>query len=89
MCVVLDGKTIGRKVGLDIGRVHYDFIRFCGTTGNDPAEGYAAGLGAWSAPGKVATTRTYQLAWSLPTTAPLSAEGGTAAVSFVWEAQTR
>lgn len=41
MCVVLDGKTIARKVGLDIGRVHYDFIRFCGTTGNDPAEGYA------------------------------------------------
>lgn len=41
MCVVLDGGSIGRKVSLDIGRVHYDFIRFCGTTGSDPAEGYA------------------------------------------------
>lgn len=40
MCVVLDGETIGRKVQLDIGRVHYDFIRFCGTTGDDPADGY-------------------------------------------------
>ncbi|WP_026460384.1 alcohol dehydrogenase catalytic domain-containing protein [Schaalia suimastitidis] len=41
MCVVLGGGTIERKVSLDIGRVHYDFIRFCGTTGSDPAEGYA------------------------------------------------
>ncbi len=41
MCVVLGGGTIGHKVALDIGRVHYDFIRFCGTTGNDPADGYA------------------------------------------------
>ncbi|WP_165217528.1 alcohol dehydrogenase catalytic domain-containing protein [Schaalia sp. ZJ1691] len=41
LCVVLGGGTIERKVSLDIGRVHYDFTRFCGTTGNDPAEGYA------------------------------------------------
>lgn len=41
LCVVLGGRAIGRKVQLDIGRVHYDFIRFCGTTGDTPAEGYA------------------------------------------------
>ena len=41
MCVVLGGAAISRKVSLDIGRVHYDFIRFCGTTGSDPREGYA------------------------------------------------
>lgn len=41
MCVVLGGGKFGRKVALDIGRVHYDFIRFCGTTGSDPAQGYA------------------------------------------------
>ncbi|MFV0428757.1 MAG: alcohol dehydrogenase catalytic domain-containing protein [Arachnia sp.] len=41
LCVVLGGHQIERKVSLDIGRVHYDFIRFCGTTGHDPAEGYA------------------------------------------------
>ena len=40
-CIVLGGKEIGRKVGIDIGRVHYDFIRFVGTTGDDPADGYA------------------------------------------------
>ncbi|MDK6420042.1 alcohol dehydrogenase, partial [Actinotignum timonense] len=28
MSVVLGGETISRKVSLDIGRVHYDFIRF-------------------------------------------------------------
>ncbi|SDF99546.1 Camelysin metallo-endopeptidase [Blastococcus aurantiacus] len=53
------------------------------------AEGFAAGLGSWTAPGRVATARTYRIAWSLPSSAPLSAEGGSAAVSFVWEAQTR
>ncbi len=41
MCVVLGGGKLGRSVALDIGRVHYDFIRFCGTVGSDPAEGYA------------------------------------------------
>ncbi|MDO4259091.1 MAG: alcohol dehydrogenase catalytic domain-containing protein [Actinomycetaceae bacterium] len=41
LCVVLGGAQIDRKVSLDIGRVHYDFIRFCGTTGDDPADGYA------------------------------------------------
>lgn len=41
MCVVLGGGTLSRKVALDIGRVHYDFIRFCGTTGDNPADGYA------------------------------------------------
>lgn len=41
LCVVLGGASIERKVSLDIGRVHYDFIRFCGTTGSDAQEGYA------------------------------------------------
>lgn len=41
LCVVLGGGRIDRRVSLDIGRVHYDFIRFCGTTGSDPADGYA------------------------------------------------
>ncbi len=41
LCVVLAGERIDGRVKLDIGRVHYDFIRFCGTTGDDPADGYA------------------------------------------------
>ena len=62
---------------------------YTGTLAGFTAEGFAAGLGSWSAPGRVAATRTYQVVWALPASAPLSAEGGTAAVSFVWEAQTR
>lgn len=41
LCVVLAGGRIEGPVKIDIGRVHYDFIRFCGTTGDDPADGYA------------------------------------------------
>lgn len=40
-CLVLGGGRIGRDVKLDIGRVHYDFIRFVGTVGDDPADGYS------------------------------------------------
>ena len=64
-------------------------IVYTGTLAGFSAEGFAAGLGDWAAPGGTASTRTYRIGWSLPSTAPLSAEGGTAAISFVWEAQTR
>lgn len=39
--IVLGGRTIARSVRVDVGRIHYDYIRYCGTTGNDPADGYA------------------------------------------------
>lgn len=38
--VVLDGQAIERAVGVDIGRIHYDRIRYIGTTGDDPAASY-------------------------------------------------
>lgn len=38
--VVLDGATIDGPVNIDIGRVHYDYIRYTGTTGADPADSY-------------------------------------------------
>ncbi|SDL24021.1 alcohol dehydrogenase catalytic domain-containing protein [Tessaracoccus oleiagri] len=41
LCLVLGGATIDRKVSVDVGRIHYDFIRICGTTGSSPLEGYA------------------------------------------------
>lgn len=41
LCIVLGGVTIDRDVSVDIGRIHYDFIRLCGTVGHDPADGYA------------------------------------------------
>lgn len=41
LCVVLGGASIDRRVQLDVGRVHYDFVRYIGTTGDGPAEAYA------------------------------------------------
>ncbi|MDQ7993033.1 MAG: alcohol dehydrogenase catalytic domain-containing protein, partial [Propionicimonas sp.] len=41
LCLVLGGAVLDRRVRLDVGRIHYDFIRYVGTTGEDPAEGYA------------------------------------------------
>lgn len=40
-CLVLGGRTIERRVNVDVGRVHYDFIRYCGTIGTNVAEAYA------------------------------------------------
>lgn len=41
LCLVLAGGRIERKVSVDVGRIHYDFIRICGTTGSDPQDGYS------------------------------------------------
>lgn len=41
LCIVQGGERIQRKVMVDVGRIHYDFIRICGTPGTDPVEGYA------------------------------------------------
>ena len=40
LCVVLDGRRLDRRVELDVGRVHYDFVRYIGTTGTDPLAAY-------------------------------------------------
>jgi threonine dehydrogenase-like Zn-dependent dehydrogenase len=40
--VVLGGAAIGRPVAIDVGRIHYDLIRWVGTTGTSAADGYAA-----------------------------------------------
>ena len=40
LCVVLGGARIDRRVKLDVGRVHYDFTRYIGTVGSDPAEAF-------------------------------------------------
>jgi len=42
LCVVLGGASIDRRVKLDVGRIHYDFTRYIGTAGSDPAEAYAS-----------------------------------------------
>jgi threonine dehydrogenase-like Zn-dependent dehydrogenase len=38
--IVLGGESLGRPVEVDVGRVHYDLIRWVGTTGTSAAEGY-------------------------------------------------
>jgi threonine dehydrogenase-like Zn-dependent dehydrogenase len=42
MALVQGGKTFGRPVNAQVGRVHYGGIRIVGTAGSDPAEAYAA-----------------------------------------------
>jgi len=39
--VVLAGGAFDRRVQIDVGRVHYDLIRYTGTAGSNAAEGYA------------------------------------------------
>ncbi|MFV0450765.1 MAG: alcohol dehydrogenase catalytic domain-containing protein [Propioniciclava sp.] len=39
--LVLGGTPIGAAVAVDVGRVHYDLIRYVGTTGDSAVDGYA------------------------------------------------
>ena len=39
--LVLGGRRLDRRIAVDVGRIHYDFIRYCGTTGSDAAAGYS------------------------------------------------
>ncbi len=39
--IVLGGGSVDRKTMIDVGRVHYDLIRYTGTRGTSAAEGYA------------------------------------------------
>ena len=39
--IVLGGGRIGRPVGVDVGRIHYDLTRWVGTPGESAADGYA------------------------------------------------
>lgn len=40
--LVLAGTAIGAPVAVDVGRVHYDLIRYIGTVGDSAADSYAA-----------------------------------------------
>jgi hypothetical protein len=61
---------------------------YSGTLAGFTAADFATGLGSWMTTG-TAATRTFQFTYQLPTTAPTSAQGGSAALNFVWEAQSR
>ncbi|MDO5727823.1 MAG: alcohol dehydrogenase catalytic domain-containing protein, partial [Bowdeniella nasicola] len=40
VAVILAGKRLTTRVPIDVGRIHYDFVRYCGTTGSDVAAAY-------------------------------------------------
>ncbi|MEK6311850.1 MULTISPECIES: hypothetical protein [Curtobacterium] len=48
---------------------------------------FANGVGNWAPTGTASETRVYRFTYSVPTTAPNSIQGGTAALGFTWEAQ--
>ena len=52
--------------------------------------GYAGGLDGWATNGgSSAESRTYVIGYTLPANTPATAQGGTAKLTFVWEAQPR
>jgi hypothetical protein len=61
---------------------------FRSTLAGFPTGGWSAGIGQWATTGAAATTRVYQVTWSLPADAPNNVQAGTARMSFVWEART-
>ncbi|OMQ15650.1 hypothetical protein A7K94_0207995 [Modestobacter sp. VKM Ac-2676] len=55
-----------------------------------PADRWATGMGDWTTAGNPAgEQKTYELTYALPADAPASVQGGSATVTFVWEAQSR
>jgi hypothetical protein len=49
--------------------------------------GFASGLGSWAPTGTGSETRVFQLTYTIDSAVPNSAQGGTAALGFTWEAQ--
>ncbi|MFJ4294995.1 hypothetical protein ACRQ4C_03560 [Curtobacterium sp. SP.BCp] len=48
---------------------------------------FATGVGTWAPTGTASETRVYRFSYTVPTSAPNSIQGGTAALGFTWEAQ--
>lgn len=51
------------------------------------ASNYASGLGTWTPTGTASETRVYRIVYTVDSATPNTAQGGTAAISFTWEAQ--
>ena len=49
--------------------------------------GYATGVGSWAPTGTASETKVYKISYTLSSTTPDTAQGGTAALGFTWEAQ--
>jgi hypothetical protein len=49
---------------------------------------FGTGVGSWTTAGVAGETRTFQITYSVPSTAPTSVQTGTASAAFTWEAQS-
>jgi hypothetical protein len=48
---------------------------------------FSTGVGSWSPTGSASETKSYRITYTLSTSTPDTAQGGTAALGFTWEAQ--
>jgi hypothetical protein len=48
---------------------------------------FATGVGSWAPTGSASETKSYKVTYTLSTSTPDSAQGGTAALGFTWESQ--
>ena len=53
------------------------------------AVSYATGLGSWSPTGTASESRTFQVTYTVSSTIPDSAQGGTASFGLTWETQNQ
>ena len=62
---------------------------YSGSLGGFPTDSYAAGVGPWTTVvrSNPNDSRVYRITWTLRSDAPTSVQGGTATMTFVWEAQ--
>ncbi|MFZ7086768.1 hypothetical protein [Curtobacterium sp. RRHDQ10] len=62
---------------------------FTGTLANFASTytNYSNGLGTWAPTGTASESRVYQITYTVSSTAPNSAQAGTAALGLTWEAQ--
>ncbi|MFJ4221318.1 hypothetical protein [Curtobacterium luteum] len=62
---------------------------YTGTVGGfgSTSTNFANGVGTWAPTGAASETRVYRFTYTVPTSAPNSVQGGTAALGFTWEAQ--
>lgn len=85
LTVVVSAGT-GGSAGSCVGFVPSSTV-YRGTLAAFPTS-YSAGVGSWTTAGSTSgETTSYQITYGLSASAPVSAQGGTAAVAFTWEAQ--
>ena len=58
-----------------------------GSLAGFPIDSYANGVGPWTTTGATTETRTYAVVYTLSSSTPTSVQGGSAGVTFVWEAR--